>query len=100
MTASKATAGCCASSDRSNLPAGRRFQGKHLHYLLVNLLACASGSFTVHAGLERDARGPMADEDAVADLHGLADLVGNEHRGLAVLPHQADEFLAQIARRH
>ena len=34
----------------------------------------------------------MADKHAVADLHRLADLVGDEHRSLAILPHQADEF--------
>src|SRR4029079_19294547 len=58
------------------------------------------GGLAIHAGLEGDARGTVADQDAVADLHRLADLVGDEDRGLAVLPHQPHELLAQVARRH
>ncbi len=47
-----------------------------------------------------DARRTVEHQHAVADLHRLVDLVGDEHRGLVALPHQAHELGAQIARGH
>src|ERR1700716_596588 len=100
MTASTATADCCASSNRPRSPGGRGFERKHLHYSLVNLPTCVGGRLTIHAGLEGDPRWAMAHEDAVADLHGFADLVRDEDRRLAVLPHKPNELLTQTLRRH
>ena len=59
-----------------------------------------SRAAAVHPRLECDARRAVADQYAVADLHRLADLMGDEHRGLVVLPHQPDELRPQRARRH
>src|SRR5262245_46290482 len=100
MTAWTDTAACCESSSSRQSPARRRFERQHVENFLVDPLARARRRRAVHARLESDARGAMTDQDAVADLHGLADLVGDEDSGLAVLPHQADELRAQIARGH
>ena len=42
-----------------------------------------------------DARGPRHDDHALADLQGLVDRMRDEHGGLAVLAHEAREFLTQ-----
>src|SRR5262245_65101058 len=100
MTASTDTGACCGSSSSRQSPAWRRFERKHVENFLVDPLARARRRGGVHARLESDARRAMADQHAVADLRGLADLVGDEDGGLAVLAHQPDELRPQITRGH
>src|SRR5215211_3135835 len=71
---------------------------------LQDLLARVGPALRIGSAAEAEFQGnacrPVKDENAVADLQRLVDMMGDEHRGFAVLLDEADEFGAQIARRH
>src|SRR2546421_211999 len=54
---------------------------QYLQNFFLNLLPRALADRAAHARLEGDARRAVAHQDAVADLHRLADVVGDEHGG-------------------
>src|SRR6185437_76660 len=80
--------------------AGCRLRRQHTHDVFVRLAPLRIAGDGVKPRLIGDARRTVEHQYAVADLHRLADLMGNEHRGLVALAHQPDELGAQVARSH
>ena len=86
------------------MPALRRgllgLEAQHLQDLVLDRLAAGGPRRFVEPRLVGDPRRAVKHHHAVADVHRLVDVMGDEHRGLAVLLDQADELGAKVAGGH